>query len=64
MLLITFQNDGTGTTESGNYDVTVQVNYQTVWTGRLEDSERGDWKNMIIDWACELQLDQRKECRE
>ena len=61
MLLITFHNDNTGTTETGNYDVIVKINYQTVYSGRLEGCERGDWRDMIISWANQLQLEQYKE---
>ena len=62
MLLITFHNDGTSkTTEFGNYDIQVMINYRTIYAGRLENIPRGDWRNMIIEWANELQLEQYKE---
>jgi hypothetical protein len=61
MLLITFHNDSTGTTEIGNYDVVTKVNYTTIWTGRLEEVPRGDWRDMIIELAYQLQLEQHKE---
>jgi hypothetical protein len=62
MLIITFHNDGTTSNKiTGNYDIVAQVNYKTIYAGRLEGHTRGDFKNLIIEWANQLQLEQYKE---
>jgi hypothetical protein len=64
MLIVTFHNDSTGepTSKIGNYDVQVTVNgYKMLYTGRLEGHPRGDWRDLIIDWAEQLRLEQAKE---
>jgi len=40
MLTVTFHNDGTGDEDIGNYDVTVAVNDEIIWTGRVEGHYR------------------------
>lgn len=40
MLTVTFHNDGTGNADIGNYDVTVAVNDEIIWTGRVEGHYR------------------------
>jgi hypothetical protein len=40
MLTVTFHNDGTGNEDIGNYDVTVAVNDEIIWTGRVEGHNR------------------------
>jgi hypothetical protein len=45
MLTIAFRNDGTGTREVGNYDVTVSVNGLVVDRARVEGHPRAeDWR--------------------
>jgi hypothetical protein len=65
MLSVYFHNTGTTpTNETGDYDIYVKVNGDQIYTGHIEDVPRGDWRDLIIALACELQLDQRKECKE
>ena len=65
MLTVSFHNDGTSpNNETGSYDIQVMINYRTIHTGRLEDIPRGDWRDLVIALACELQLEQKKECDE
>lgn len=62
MLKIYFHNDGTNPNEKlGNYSIEVFVNSQPIYSGRLEGHTRGDFRNLIIEWANQLQLEQRKE---
>ena len=61
MLLVTFHNDGTGDSETAHYDIVAQVNYQTIWTGRVEYHTRGDFRDLIIDLAEQFKLEQHKE---
>ena len=62
MLKIYFHNDGSSQNEKlGNYSIEVFVNSQPIYSGRLEDHTRGDFRNLIIEWANQLQLEQYKE---
>lgn len=48
MLTITFHNDGTGDAETGSYNVTVSVNSNIIWKGRVEDHRRADgWRELV-----------------
>ena len=61
MLIVSFHNDSTGDEQIGNYDIVAQINYKTIYAGRVEGHERKDWRDLIIQWANQLQLEQRKE---
>ena len=48
MLVVTFHNDGTGTLETGNYDVKVIVNGVVVDQCRIEGHRRADgWRELV-----------------
>lgn len=48
MLTILFRNDGTGDTETGNYEVTVAVNGAIISRERIEDHHRPDgWRALV-----------------
>ena len=48
MLTVSFHNDGTGNEGIGNYDVTVAVNDEIIWTGRVEGHHRGyGWVELL-----------------
>lgn len=48
MLIITFHNDGTGDVIEGNYDYSVYINKDLIYTGRLEGHNRLDgWQDLI-----------------
>jgi len=50
MLTVKIHNDGTGSEEIGNYDVTVDINGKIVWRGRVEGFERiSGWWNLVSD---------------
>ena len=62
MLTIYFHNNGTTpTNETGSYDIFIKVNGEQIADDHIEDVPRGDWRDLIIKWACQLQLDQHKE---
>jgi hypothetical protein len=64
MLIVSFRNDGTGkpADKVGNYDVQVTVNgYKLLYTDKVKGHQRGDWRDLIIDWAEQLRLEQAKE---
>jgi len=48
MLTISFHNDGTGTAQVGNYDVTVRVNSVVIDRARVEGYDRAqDWRALV-----------------
>ncbi len=48
VLTIAFRNDGTGTPEVGNYDVTVSANGLVVGRARVEGHPRvEDWRALL-----------------
>lgn len=50
MLRVTFTNDGTGkpATDIGHYNVRVQVNFETIWEGRVANHRREDgWEQLV-----------------
>lgn len=52
MLLITFQNDGTGTEEIGNYDWCVYINNKLLERGKLKNHKRiNGWEGLIGDFV-------------
>ena len=63
MLIVTFHNDGTGEPAEavGNYDVQCFINRTEFYRGRVEGHERKDWRDLIIQWANQLQLEQYEE---
>ena len=62
MLLITFHNDSTSkTTDFGNYNIQCFVNKTKIYRGRVEGHERGDWRDLIIQWAEQLKLEQYRD---
>ena len=62
MLSIYFHNDGSSPdNETGNYDVFTKINTELIYTGHLEGHVRGDWRDLIIEFACQLELEQSKE---
>ena len=62
MLSVYFHNTGTTpTNETGSYDIFIKVNGEQIADDHIEDVPRGDWRDLIIEWACQLQLDQHKE---
>ena len=62
MLVIYFHNNGTSpTSETGNYDIVVKINAQEIYVDHLEGHTRGDFRDLIIEWANQLQLEQWKE---
>jgi len=61
MLIATFHNDGTGSVETGNYDIQVFINYNKIYTGRVEGHERQDFRDLIIQWADQLKLEKENE---
>ena len=48
MLIVSFHNDSTGDEQIGNYDIVAQINYKTIYAGRVEGHERKDWRDLII----------------
>ena len=51
MLIIKFHNDGTGGEQMGNYDVVARVNYETIYTGRVEGHHRElGWLSLVRRW--------------
>lgn len=47
-LIIVFHNDGTGTDDVGNYNVTVYVNQRVIDITRVEGHERKDnWRKLV-----------------
>jgi hypothetical protein len=61
MLTVYFHNDGSGTSEIGSYDISVKVNYDAIYHGRIENVPRGDFRDLIIAFANQLCLEQHKE---
>jgi hypothetical protein len=62
MLAIYFHNNGTTpTNETGSYDIYVKINGDQIYTGRIKDVPRGDFRDLVIEWANQLQLEQVKE---
>ena len=48
MLIITFRNDGTGTQEVGNYEVSVRINSFELERTRIEGHKRADgWRELV-----------------
>ena len=47
MLIIKIQNDGTGTTEIGNYRYQVLVNSTSIEVGDIKGHKRGDWRKLV-----------------
>ena len=65
MLIVKIKNDGTGTEEVGNYDYSVNINYETVGSGRIEGYERGyGWKVLIIKLAEQLAREMVEEAQD
>ena len=53
MLIVKIQNDGTGTKAIGNYDVSVCVNQEEIWHGRVEGYRRSlPWQHLIEQVLC------------
>jgi len=47
-LYLIVHNDGSGDVKTGNYDVTVQINNEVLWEGRVENYRRDDgWKTLL-----------------
>ena len=47
MLIVKIQNDGTGTTEIGNYRYQVLVNSTSIEVGDIKGHKRGDWRKLV-----------------
>ena len=48
MLIILFRNDGTGDSETANYEVTVRVNQLELHRTRIEGHKRADgWRELV-----------------
>lgn len=55
MLLIKFKNDGTGDEILANYDYTVNVNYEVIAEGRLENHvKENGWEFLVMKLARDL----------
>jgi hypothetical protein len=62
MLIVTFHNDGTGDQTTASYDIRVTVNeWKLLYTGKVENHTRGDFRDLIIDLAEQFKLEQHKE---
>lgn len=47
-LIVTLQNDGTGTDGLGNYRARVQVNDRLIWAGTVRNHDRRDpWRVLV-----------------
>ncbi len=47
-LILIIHNDGTGTDDSANYNVTVRVNERVIATRRVEGHNRADgWEELV-----------------
>jgi len=48
MLIVSFHNDSTGDEVTGNYDVSVHINFDQLWSGRIEGHDRRDgWQGLV-----------------
>lgn len=53
MLIVKIHNDGTGTKVIGNYDVSVCVNQEEIWNGRVEGYRRRQpWQYLLQEVLC------------
>ena len=53
MLIVKIHNDGTGTRAIGNYDVSVCVNQEEIWHGRVEGHRRElPWQQLVEQVLC------------
>ncbi|MFA6270300.1 MAG: hypothetical protein WC657_03770 [Candidatus Paceibacterota bacterium] len=47
MLTIKIVNDGTGTSQVGNYRYQVMVNETVIESGEVKGHKRGDWRKLV-----------------
>jgi len=59
MLIVTLHNDSTGDEQIGNYNCRVFINRTLLYEGRVEGHLRHDWRDLIIQWAKQLEEEKR-----
>lgn len=58
MLIITFHNDGTGDNKVGHYNVEVSINERLLWKTRIENHNRNDgWQGLIETLCNEVKIE-------
>ena len=62
MLHIHLHNNGTSDTQAtGNYDYQVFVNQTQIGAGKVLNHQRGDWRDLIIQWGEQLEREKTEE---